>query len=136
MAVSLVRPPSFQDAEKRQQWFQLWLDSRLTVAATLGLLICTLISENQGLEKSRSVLNIIKSSGHASLDFLNLECSVLSLSQPETLQLQGFFSSDSSLSRVLFNPLCPINRYKLAHIYFHTAGHGSFKTTTRVLNFM
>jgi hypothetical protein len=33
----------------------------------LGLLICTLISENQGLEKSRSVSNLRKISGN--LDF-------------------------------------------------------------------
>ena len=36
---------------------------------TCGLLICTLISENQGLEKSRSVSNLKKNSGPASLDF-------------------------------------------------------------------
>ena len=34
--------------------------------ATFGLLICTLISENQGLEKSRSASNL---SGPAHLDF-------------------------------------------------------------------
>ena len=36
---------------------------------TLDLLICTLISENQGLEKLRSVSNLRKISGHAHLDF-------------------------------------------------------------------
>ena len=36
---------------------------------TVGLLICTLISENQGLEKSRSVLNLRKVSGPSNLDF-------------------------------------------------------------------
>ena len=36
---------------------------------TLGLLICTLISENQGLEKLRSVSNLRKISGPANLDF-------------------------------------------------------------------
>ena len=34
-----------------------------------GLLICTLISENQGLEKSRSASNLRKFSGPANLDF-------------------------------------------------------------------
>ena len=35
----------------------------------LGLLMCTLISENQGLEKLRSVSNLRKISGPANLDF-------------------------------------------------------------------
>ena len=37
--------------------------------ATLVLLICALISENQGLEKSRSASNFRKLSGPANLDF-------------------------------------------------------------------
>ena len=36
---------------------------------TFGLLICTLISENPGLQKSRSVSNCRKISGPANLDF-------------------------------------------------------------------
>ena len=36
---------------------------------SFSLLICTLISENQGLEKSRSVSNLRKNSGPANLDF-------------------------------------------------------------------
>ena len=36
--------------------------------STLGLLICTLISESQGLQKSRSVSNLRKSSGPVHLD--------------------------------------------------------------------
>ena len=36
---------------------------------TIGLLICTLISENQGLEKSRSDSNLRNISGPANLDF-------------------------------------------------------------------
>ena len=36
---------------------------------TIGLLICTLISENQGLEKSRSASNLRKILGPANLDF-------------------------------------------------------------------
>ena len=35
----------------------------------LGLLICTLISENKGLEKSRSASYLGKISGRANLDF-------------------------------------------------------------------
>ena len=38
-------------------------------AYTNGLLICTVISENQGLEKSRSASNLRKISGPANLDF-------------------------------------------------------------------
>ena len=38
---------------------------------TFGLLICTLISENQGLEKSRSASNLRKISGPANLDFFS-----------------------------------------------------------------
>ena len=34
-----------------------------------GLLICTLVSENQGLEKSRSTSNLRKISGPVNLDF-------------------------------------------------------------------
>ena len=36
---------------------------------TFGLLICTLTSENQGLEKSRSISNPRKISSSANLDF-------------------------------------------------------------------
>ena len=39
---------------------------------TVGLLICTLISENQGLKKSRSVSNLRKISGPAHLDFFSV----------------------------------------------------------------
>ena len=38
----------------------------------VGLLIYTLISENQGLEKLRSVSNLRKISGHANLDFFSV----------------------------------------------------------------
>ena len=37
-----------------------------------GLLICTLISENHGLEKSRSASNLRKISGPANLDFFSV----------------------------------------------------------------
>ena len=39
---------------------------------TIGLLICTLVSENQGLEKLRSVANLRKISGPAHLDFFSV----------------------------------------------------------------
>ena len=39
---------------------------------TICLLICTLISENQGLEKLRSVSNLGKNSGPADLDFFQV----------------------------------------------------------------
>ena len=39
---------------------------------TLGHLICTLISENQGLEKLRSVLNLREISGLAHLEFFSV----------------------------------------------------------------
>ena len=39
------------------------------IKAIFGLLICTLISENQGLEKSSSASNLRKISGPANLDF-------------------------------------------------------------------
>ena len=38
----------------------------------VGLLICTLISENKGLEKLRSVSNLRKISGPAHLDFFSV----------------------------------------------------------------
>ena len=41
----------------------------LNMVDTVGLLICTLISENQGLEKSRYVSNLRKISGPANLNF-------------------------------------------------------------------
>ena len=44
-------------------------DSIKELATTHCLLICTLISENLGLEKSRSVSNLRKISGPANLDF-------------------------------------------------------------------
>ena len=40
--------------------------------STYGLLICTLISENRGLEKSRSVSNLRKISGPTNLDFFQI----------------------------------------------------------------
>ena len=39
---------------------------------TFGLLICTLISENQGLEKSRSASNLRKLLGPANLDLFSV----------------------------------------------------------------
>jgi hypothetical protein len=48
----------------------LWPCSKSEVA--FGLLIYTLISENQGLEKLRSVSNLRKISGTAYLDFFSV----------------------------------------------------------------
>ena len=42
---------------------------KLCLVMTCGLLMCTLISENQGLEKSRSVSNLRKISSPGNLDF-------------------------------------------------------------------
>ena len=39
---------------------------------TYSLLICTLISEDQGLQKSRSISNLRKISGPANLDFFQI----------------------------------------------------------------
>ena len=52
--------------------FKLTLISSAT-QLTIGLLICTLISENQGLEKLRSVSNLRKISGPAHLDFCQVD---------------------------------------------------------------
>ena len=49
--------------------FDLWYDA--TSRMIVGLLICTLISENQSLEKSRSVSNPRKISGSANLHFFS-----------------------------------------------------------------
>ena len=56
---SLVVWPQESETEKCQI-IQYTIDS---------LLICTLITENQGLEKSRSASNLRKISGPANLDF-------------------------------------------------------------------
>ena len=44
-----------------------------------GLLICTLISENQGLEKLRSTLNLRKISGPAELNFCSVHLNFFSV---------------------------------------------------------
>ena len=54
--------------EPRPIWSQIGNGIDKSVV-TIGLLICTLISENQGLEKSRSYSNLRKISGPANLDF-------------------------------------------------------------------
>ena len=51
----------------------------------VGLLVFTMISENQGLEKLRSVPNLRKSSGPAHLIFFSVDLIFFSLST-------GFFS--------------------------------------------
>ena len=58
-------------------WVNYWL--LLHVKRTIGLLFCTLISENQGLEKLRSVLNLRKISGPAHLIFFSVDLSFFSV---------------------------------------------------------
>ena len=64
----LARPPrprpclDFQNRKRQRQ-------HAADVATTVGLLICTLISENQGLEKSRSASNLRKFQVLQILDF-------------------------------------------------------------------
>ena len=54
---------------------------------TVGLLICTLISENQGLKKSRSISNPRKISGYANLVFFHV--STLKKSWVYTINLKN-----------------------------------------------
>ena len=61
---------------KKEEEEKMWIIKRKTVyhnkTQPLGLLICTLISENQGLEKSRSASNPRKISGPAHLNLFFL----------------------------------------------------------------
>ena len=59
-------PFGYTTARKKQSGGTVAQNSR---QPTCGLLICTLISENQGFEKSRSASNLRKNSGPANLDF-------------------------------------------------------------------
>ena len=54
-----------------------------------GHLICTLISENQGLEKSRSVSNLRKISGPAHLIFFSVHLSFFFSLSPGFFQVYG-----------------------------------------------
>ena len=75
MCNSKVRGPNFHD------FFTVF---------THGLLICTLISENQGLDKTRSASNLRKISGPANLDFflcLHLEKKLDLYHKPEKIQV-------------------------------------------------
>ena len=63
---------------------------------TFGLLICTLISKNQGLEKSRSASNLRKISGPTNLDFflgLHLEKKLDLYHKPEKIQVTNWKKS-------------------------------------------
>ena len=53
------------------------------VFKTLGLLICTLISENQGIETSRSLSNLRKISGLQDLNFFSVHLSFFFSLSPE-----------------------------------------------------
>ena len=55
----------------------------------LGLLICTLISENQGLEKLRSVSNLRKISGPEHLIFFSVHLSFFSVCYLDFFQVYG-----------------------------------------------
>ena len=56
---------------------------------TLGHLICTLISENQGLEKLRAVSNLRKISGPADLNFFSVHLSFFFSLSPGFFQVYG-----------------------------------------------
>ena len=55
----------------------------------LGHLICTLISENEGLEKLRSVSNLRKISGPAELNFFSVHLSFFSVCHLNFFQIYG-----------------------------------------------
>ena len=55
----------------------------------IGLLICTLISENQGLEKLRSILNLRKISGLAELNFFSVHLIFFSVCHLDFFQVYG-----------------------------------------------
>ena len=83
--------------------FEVWLTSCINITFKnvtkiffdiFGLLICTLISENQGLEKSRSASNLRKISGPANLDFfqgLHLEKKLGLYYKPEKKTVRYLF---------------------------------------------
>ena len=60
---------------------------------TFSLFICTLISENQGLEKSRSASNLRKFSGPANLDFFSV-CHLDFFLQIYSINLAFFLGGD------------------------------------------
>ena len=79
---------SQQKPPKKHTWICTWIvieislltrcashqsssDNRIYAIMTGSLLMCTLISENLGLEKSRSASNLRKISGSANLDFFS-----------------------------------------------------------------
>ena len=62
---------------------------RYRVKSTGGLLICTLISENQGLKKLRSISNLRKISGPAHLIFFSVHLSFFFSLSPGFFQVYG-----------------------------------------------
>ena len=74
-------------SERNNWWFKPWfniiLHTQSIVCATVGHLICTFISENQGLEKLRSVSNLRKISGPAHLNFFSVDLIFFSVCQLE-----------------------------------------------------
>ena len=65
-----------------------------------GLLICTLISENQGFEKSRSASTLRKISGPANLDFFSV-CHLI-------------FFQICSINLIFFSSYRPRKKYRFA----------------------
>ena len=63
---------SFEDMKARKSAIQPCLSCRVMRIHSYSHLFCTLISENQGLEKLRSILNIRKISGPAELIFFSV----------------------------------------------------------------
>ena len=55
----------------------------------LGHLICTFISENQGLEKLRSLSNLRKISGPAHLNFFSVDLNFFPVCQLDFFQVYG-----------------------------------------------
>ena len=67
-----------------------------------GHLICTLISENQGLEKSRSVSNLRKISGPAHLIFFSVHLSFFSVCHLSFFQVYGINLKKTQAAYVLY----------------------------------
>ena len=56
-------------------------------SSSFGHLICTLISENQGLEKLRSISNLRKISGPAHMNFFSVDLSYFSVCHLNSFQI-------------------------------------------------
>ena len=81
----LLNPPYYVSSGKEKPQF-LSLHFYNSIDKWHGHLICTLVSENQGLDKSRSVSNL---SGHAHLIFFSVHLSFFSVCHLDFLQVYG-----------------------------------------------